>query len=208
MTTRSLIGTLLVLACVSAGPALARGPNGPSGPAAQPQVQQPAVTLSAEESDALLWMREEEKLARDVYLKLYKRWKKPVFQRIAASEQRHFDALGAKIDLYGLTDPALPARGEFTNTELQALYDQLVASGNPSYVAALTVGATIEDMDILDLQQAIEGTDDAALRTTYQNLLEGSKNHLRAFVGQLRSVGADYEPQYIDALLFDAIVGV
>lgn len=208
MNTRMLTSSLILLACTTALPALARGPNSPSAPQALAPSTTTVPTLSAEEAEILLWMREEEKVARDVYLKLYQRWQKPVFNQIASSEQRHFDAVGAKVELFGLTDPALPGLGQFTDARLQSAYDELSASGLESYAQALTVGATIEDMDIRDLQNAIADTDEAALKTTYQNLLEGSKNHLRAFVKLLRGLGMDYTPQYIDELSFDAIVGM
>ena len=207
MKSRILISSLVILACASAAPVVAKGPNSPGGPQVAAPSAATVPTLSTVEADDLLKMREEEKVARDVYLKLYARWKTPVFSQIAASEQIHFDALGAKIRTYGLTDPALPGEGDFTNTDLQNAYDELSASGLTSPVQALTVGATIEDMDISDLQTAIADTDQAALRTTYQNLMEGSKNHLRAFVKLLRAAGVQYQPQYIDEALFDAIVG-
>lgn len=206
MKTRSLLTTLVILACAGSVPAMAQGPNAPSTP--RTVAQTTVAALDAEEANTLLWMREEEKVARDVYINLYRLWKKPVFRRIANSEQRHFDAVGAKLELYGLADPAQPGIGQFTNTDLQAMYDQLLASGRTSYIQALIVGATIEDVDIRDLQAAIEATDDAALKTTYQNLLEGSKNHLRAFVELLQDLGVTYTPQYIDPVLYDAIVGV
>jgi hypothetical protein len=207
MKTRIFTSTLILIACATAMPALAGGPAHPAGPQKAPRTAVTVPALSAEAAATLLWMREEEKLARDVYVQLYQRWKKPVFSQIATSEQRHFDAVGVKIRTFGLTDPALPVAGQFTDPDLQAAYDGLTASGKLSYLQALTVGATIEDMDIRDLQDALAGTDDAALTTTYQNLLEGSKNHLRAFVKLLRGLGVDYTPEYIDELLFDAIVG-
>lgn len=208
MSTQTLARSLILIACAAALPALAAGPNRTAPPRSAPRAALALPALSAAESDTLLWMREEEKVARDVYVKLYQRWKKPVFGRISTSEQRHFDAIGAKIDLQGLTDPALPAPGQFADQGLQAAYDELTATGLQSYSQALTVGATIEDMDIRDLQDAIAGTDDPALRRTYEHLMEGSKSHLRAFVGLLRGLGLDYAPQYIDELFFDAIVGV
>jgi len=208
MKTHPLITTLVILACAGSVPAMANGPNGPSIPKTVAQTAVAVAPLDAEEANTLLWMREEEKVARDVNVNLYKLWKKPVFRRIANSEQRYFVAIGAKIDSYGLTDPALAAIGQFTNTDLQAMYDQLLVSGGTSYIQALLVGATIEDVDIRDLQAAIEATDEAALKTTYQNLLEGSKNHLRAFVELLQDLGVTYSPQYIDPVLYDAIVGV
>ena len=191
----------LVLSLCCAFPVMARGPG--AG-----QNTQTSPSLSAAEQDTLLWIREEEKLARDVYSTLYKVWKVRVFTNIAASEQRHMDALLKKIELYGLVDPALPQVGVFSQPEMQALYNELLAKGKLSKIDALIVGATIEDMDIRDLLDAIASTNNLGLQATYQNLLEGSKNHLRAFVGLLQNQGVDYEPQYIDQELFDAILGV
>ena len=89
----------------------------------------PAGELTAQEVDGLAFMREEEKLARDVYLTLYDQWNMPVFQNIAGSESTHMDAVLTILDRYGLEDPsAEKAVGEFTNPDLQALYDQLVES--------------------------------------------------------------------------------
>ncbi len=159
-------------------------------------------TLSSAEKETLLWMREEEKLARDVYLTLYKKWGASIFKNIARSEQNHMDAVLKKIDAFGLIDPVIPGIGNFNNPELQDMYDELVAEGEQSYIDALYVGATIEDLDIMDINIAIEETDNLSLQTTYASLLEGSKNHLRAFVGKL----GDYEPQYIEQALYTAII--
>ena len=164
------------------------------------------TSLSKLEKDTLLWMREEEKVARDVYSTLYGVWNQSVFSNIASSEQNHMDAILKKIEKYRLEDPALASIGEFSNDALQTLFDNLVSAGRQSYVDALIVGATIEDMDILDLMNAIEETNELDLKTTYQSLLEGSKNHLRAFVGLLRDQDINYEPQYITQELFEAIL--
>lgn len=205
MKSRSLVASLLILLFASAAPTLvsAGGPGFTRAPRATITV----APLDAEAASTLQWMREEEKLARDAYRNLYQLWKDPVFQRVATSEQRHFDAIGAKLALYRVADPALPVPSQFTNTDLQATYDQLMASGQLSHVSALTVGATIEDLDIFDLQNAIAATDEAALKLTYQHLLDGSKNHMRAFVTHLAAHGVTYAPQYIDQVLFDAIMG-
>jgi RNase P/RNase MRP subunit p30 len=64
-------------------------------------------------------------------------------------------------------------------------------------------------MDIRDLMAAIAGTNNVALRITYENLLEASKNHLRTFVRQLRRQGTDYDgPHFIDPVLYEAILGL
>jgi hypothetical protein len=164
--------------------------------------------LTAAEVSHILYMREEEKLARDVYLTLYEKWGLPVFQNIAQSEETHMAAIDTLIDRYGLVDPATDEVGTFTNPDLQALYDRLIEQGYRSVVDALRVGAAIEEIDILDLQEAIEGTDHADIALVYGNLARGSENHLRAFVTNLARRGdASYAPQYLSQAAYDAIIG-
>lgn len=179
--------------------------NIPAG-SLQPQLDAlPVATLTAEEEAGLIWMREEEKLALDVYAALYDQWQVPIFTNIADAEQTHTDAVKALLDRYAIADPSVGTTpGTFTDPDIQALYTTLVAQGSTSLVAALTVGATIEDLDIADLQARATTTPDIAL--VYANLEKGSRNHLRAFVKQLTSNGATYTPTYISQTDFDAIV--
>jgi len=161
--------------------------------------------LSAREKADLLFMREEEKLARDVYdaLDVYGQ----PFANVQTSEQRHFDAMGALIVTYGLDDPAAgKGIGELTDPDLQALYGELVARGMPSQQAALQVGCAIEELDLRDLEVAKAATTHADIVAAYDNLMLGSRNHLRAYYGQLVAVGGMYTPIYIDQAAFDAVV--
>jgi len=175
-------------------------------PAWADKVKDTGVTpLSEEEADMLLYMREEEKLARDVYLLMYETWSAAIFDNIAASEQKHMDTMLKKLDKYGLPDPAQD-EGEFTNEDLQDKYDKLTKIGAKSYVDGLYVGATIEEIDMIDIQHAIDITSHLDVVVAYQKLLEGSKNHLRAYVGALATQGVAYEPQFISQELFDAIM--
>ena len=169
----------------------------------------PTVDLSVDEIGDLLFMREEEKLARDVYTVLYDQWQIPVFQNIAGSEQAHMDALLTLINQYGLQDPAAGKDvGVFTDPSLQTLYDQLIAAGSESLAGALVAGATIEEVDILDLQGSLAQTANADIVPVYQNLLAGSENHLRAFVSSLeRQTGEAYQPQYLSQEAYAAILG-
>lgn len=163
--------------------------------------------LSSEEIDALLFMREEEKLARDVYLALYDKWGLPVFQNIADSEQAHTNAIKALLDRYGIEDPASAQAGVFTNPELQALYTRLVAQGSLSVAEAIKVGGAIEEIDILDLQTRLAQLDSTDLVQVFNNLLNGSSNHLKAFAGTLNmQTGKTYEPQYLSAEAYQAIL--
>ena len=159
----------------------------------------PVEDLNDLEKESLTLMRQEEKLARDVYLTLGEKYDVPVFTNIPRAEQRHMDQLGQLLERYGLDDPiAGRERGEFASAEMQALYDDLVAQGSRSEVEALVVGATIEDLDIHDLEMALaEGVDNQDIAMVYRNLAKGSRNHMRAFTTQLKNHGMEYEAQYI-----------
>ena len=154
--------------------------------------------LSESETTGILLMREEEKLARDVYLTLYDKWNLRTFSNIAGAESTHMEAIGVLIERYNLEDPIKSDTiGEFTNPEMQSLYTSLVAQGSKSLAEALKVGATIEDLDIYDLERLIADSDNDDVKIVYQNLLKGSRNHMRSFGRQLDRNGVDYSAQYI-----------
>ena len=166
-----------------------------------------ASTLDANEAEGLRYMREEEKLAHDVYVALFARWPRlTVFSNIAASETEHTEAVLTQLQRYGLADPAAgkPA-GVFENTYLQALYDRLVAMGSVSEVEALKVGCLIEETDIQDIRSKMALTDEASILSTYQSLLCGSYSHLQAFNRVLANRGVSYASQVIGQDLWNAI---
>lgn len=181
------------------------GPAETSSPGDAAAEQQDSLT--AGETSALVLMREEEKLARDVYLALEARWGQRVFGNIAGSEQQHMDQVAALLARYGLADPAAGrAPGEFQDPQLRVLYGQLVAQGEGSLAAALAVGATIEDLDISDLMHLSQETSKPDILRTFGNLTKGSRNHLRSFTGLLAAQGVTYAPQYLDEATYTAIV--
>lgn len=162
--------------------------------------------VSTQESAGLIYMYEEEKLARDVYTTLANQYQVPIFRRISASEQRHMDAILRLLQASQIKAPETNATGVFTDVQLAELYRQLVAKGKKSYIDALQVGATIEDLDIYDLQQYIAGTENQVILRVYQNLAKGSRNHLRAFTGQLQANNTEYTAQYLDQQTVDTIL--
>lgn len=167
----------------------------------------PTASLDATEQAGMLYLREEEKLARDVYITLGAQWSAQIFANISESEQQHMDAVLLLLTRYGLPDPAANnGVGTFTDAHIQETYDALVAQGSTDLIAALTVGATIEDLDIKDLAARIAETDNADLILVYSELTKGSRNHLRAFVSQLTDLGVVYVPQFISQEEFDAII--
>ncbi len=159
----------------------------------------PKEDVSDAEVAGLIFMREEEKLARDVYSMMYAKWELRVFENISRSEQMHMDAIKVLLDRYEIADPVGEnGIGVFQNEDLQKLYDQLIEAGNDSLVGALLVGAAIEEIDIIDLQNEIDNNvDNQDIEYVYSNLMRGSRNHLRAYVKNLDRNNVTYVPQYL-----------
>lgn len=163
-----------------------------------------ASTRFANESDMLSWLRQEEKLAHDVYVALID--KAPPFTNISASEQSHTDAIKALLAQYGIPDPAANlAAGVFSIPALQTLHDSLVAKGTRSVLDAITVGLEIEELDIVDIREMRDVVVHAEVLTTLDNLERGSRNHLRAFWKQLQQNGGTYVPTHLSEAEFMAI---
>ncbi|MEE9351905.1 MAG: DUF2202 domain-containing protein [Thiotrichaceae bacterium] len=166
-----------------------------------------AAVLTTDETKTLIFKAEEEKLARDVYRTLYKKWDIRSFSNISDAEQRHMDRLSSLLMDYNLADPISNDKtGEFNNPDLAKLYAELVKKGQSSSAAALQVGAYIEEIDILDLQKAMAETQQVDLDQTYANLMRGSRNHLRAFVRQIEKQGVAYVAQAMPQEEVDMIV--
>ena len=162
------------------------------------------TSISQTEIDSIIWMREEEKLAKDVYTTLGQVWGLNIFTNISTAEQSHTDSVKTLIDRYELIDPIKEETiGVFQNETFSKLYQDLVKQGSISLVEALKVGALIEELDIKDLQERTTTTADIDL--VFQNLERGSRNHLRAFTRQLSLQGETYVPIYISQSEFDEI---
>ena len=180
-STRSRLASALVAAAVSASAFAGLGPVGMQVSVAMAEEVAPQVA-SAELAADLAFMREEEKLAGDVYAALAEKWGAKTFSNIAKSEQRHSAAVLVLLNTYGIADPAAgKGAGEFANPELQALYDQLVQRGSASLAEAYQVGKAIEELDIADLDERIARTTEADVLLVYKNLRAASVKHLAAF---------------------------
>lgn len=168
----------------------------------------PLGDLSDAEKDGLIFMREEEKLARDVYLYFYEKYNMRIFSNIAKSESTHMAALKMLLDKYDLEDPVIDdaAAGIFQDEKLAGLYVQLTEAGNVSLVEALKIGLTIEDLDIYDLMEYSHDVESEDILLVYDNLTKGSRNHLRAYYRQTLRNGGTYEAQFITQELFDSII--
>jgi hypothetical protein len=191
-------------------PAAAEG-NGPGQETHQATISALSDTdLSPGELEGIAFMREEEKLARDVYIQLNEMWNMNIFANISNSEDTHMEAVKTLIDLFGFEDPVQDnGVGVFTNPVLQDLHDELMASGSTSLAEALLVGGAIEEIDILDLQKYLAQTSNSAVIEVYENLLKGSINHLRSFVRTYeRQTGEIYQPQFLSQEEYQEILSL
>jgi hypothetical protein len=167
----------------------------------------PKQDVSASEEKELLYMREEEKMAHDVYTQMFDKWGSRPFYNISGAEERHMAAIKSMIDKYALTDPVKDIKtGAFTNADIKKLYSGLLEQGYKSELDALKAGAEIEEVDIKDLIQAIKDTDNNDIKFVYNNLLNASGNHLRAFMRNIERRGGTYVPKHLDKKTFEEIL--
>ena len=174
MTRRVFLG---MAAAMALGQSLFAGKNGGST----------TVALTDAQKADLLFMYQEEKVARDVYIVLGQKYPTAqTFANIQFSEQQHMDAVENMCKKYGVNISGVNETkvGEFVLPELQSLYDTLVAQGSVSLTEGLKVGVAIEEKDIADLTEAMEGMP-ADVVKVFTNLRNGSYNHLSAFKNAL-----------------------
>lgn len=205
MKTMKRVSTTLLAVAVLGAPLMSMA--GSQGKNSGRQSRDSDTSLDATEIQNLNYMREEEKLARDVYRTLYGIWGLPVFDNISEAEQVHTTQVEDMLDKYRLPDPVVDdTTGVFVDQKLVDLYYDLIVDGSQSSLKALYVGAAIEEIDMIDLQLAIDETDNADILVLYENLMSGSKNHLRAYVGQIENLGIVYKAQYLPQDEVDSIV--
>lgn len=200
------------------------------------------VSISADTDDAaldynekmhLFFMREEEKLARDVYQVLGTMYPDSViFGNIDDSEQIHMTAVKAMIEKYGYEDPNTNDNvGAYTGEDFgwyfTEKYNQLVERASISELEALYVGAFIEELDMMDINQCPQVivetdngindvsecgkvyTDKPDIQRLYSSLLDGSDSHLEGYVNNIEKIigEGNYQAQVLSQELVDAILG-
>jgi hypothetical protein len=167
----------------------------------------PKEALSQEEINSLVYMREEEKMARDVYQTLYKKWKLNILNNISSAEQTHMDAILNLLNKYNIKDPVgSNGIGVFTNATIANLYNSLVSKGSLTKLEGLKSGALIEEVDIFDLRNAATFINNQDIRFVYSNLAKASQTHLRAFYRNILTAGGTYTPVYLSIADFNAII--
>ena len=235
----TIVFLVFISSLLVSGQTFAKG-NGKGGRIAAEQSVASESSDSSDSDDALdyndathlTFMREEEKLARDVYNTFHEMYPNSrAFGQIEDSEQKHTDAVAAMLARYGLEDPNTnDAIGKYTGEEygpyFTEKYELLVEMGRKSLLDAMYVGALIEELDMHDLiycpQAIVEAdngvdvnecgqiyTDEEPILELYQKLLNGSASHLRGYVQNIESVigEGNYEAQVLTQEEVDGILG-
>ena len=191
------------------------------------------LTVDFNEETHMVFMREEEKLARDVYMTLSSMYQGEVaFSNIDDSEEKHTATVRDKLAKYNIADPNTDNTvGVFTGADygwyFTEKYNLLVGLGAESLINALYVGAYIEELDMLDIAQCPQViidthdrikkvrdcgliyTDNSDIQSMYVALLEGSENHLRSYVGNIEAIEGkcSYLAQILSQEEVDDILG-
>jgi len=176
-----------------------------------PLIQEKATTISAavpspREIQGILFIWQEEKAARDLYISLYDETNLSIFMDLVRSEQNHMDQAKSMIDKFGLQTPVPDMPGELENQTLKEIYNRLQAQGKLSHQEALKSAATFEEISIMDLEKEIAATNMEEIGVVYQGLLAGSRKHLRSYVTDLQELGIQYSPQYLSPSEFEEIM--
>lgn len=162
--------------------------------------------ITPQEAESISYMRQEERLARDVYVRLGERWGGQPFSNITRAEEQHMNAVSDLLTRFKVDDPVAGLKeGQFKDAKLTELYGTLVQKGIATRVEALKVGALIEEMDIADLNNRLHIVKNGQIRTVLENLARGSRNHLRAFAKALKRAGGNYKSKHLTQAEFDKI---
>jgi hypothetical protein len=76
-------------------------------------------TINQSDIESIQFMREEEKLAHDVYIFYAEQYNVPIFRNISRSEAAHQKAIMWLMNKYNIEDLSKEKAGEFNNRELQ-----------------------------------------------------------------------------------------
>jgi len=189
-------------------------------------------SLDYNEKMHLMFMREEEKLARDVYQTLGQMYPdSAIFGNIDDSEQQHTTAVKEIIEKYGEEDPNTNDNiGIFTGEDFGWYFTEkfnlLVERASISELEALYVGAFIEELDMMDINQCPQVivdtdngindvsecarvyTDNADIQRLYTSLLDGSDSHLEGYVENIeKQIGEGaYQAQVLSQEQVDVIL--
>jgi hypothetical protein len=138
--------------------------------------------LTPQEKKGLVFMYQEEKLAKDVYATLGKMYPNVRVFNIYRAEVMHESCVANVMRHYGITFPVRGNRtGVFADKKLQILYNRLIEKGKKSLTDALEVGIMVEVTDIEDLDKYLNSATSSDVIALFEFLRAGSYNHYNGF---------------------------
>jgi len=169
----------------TSGPGAGTGPGAASGyPVLLPILD--TAPLSDQEGADILFMREEEQMAHDLYSRWAGMYPLPVFSNIRDSETVHIYEVQLLMDRYDVPSERIGnASSGYYNPVIQSWYEAFSSQSDTSQTDALEAGVTIGQEDIADLDAAIGHTSRPDILQVWNNLRQGSMKHESAFLQAL-----------------------
>ncbi len=161
--------------------------------------------LSADEIEFLYAVREDEKLARDVYTQFLTKFNLKTFSNIAKAEATHISAVEKLFYFYSIAYPAVGPVGEFNDSSRKAYYDNLINRGTTA-LEAFKATAYLEEKDIADYTTVLVNIQNPNIKMVIENLIKGSMNHLKASVRQIEVLGGTYTPSFLTQEKYNEIL--
>ncbi len=165
--------------------------------------------ITPAEAGYLQFLREEEKVAHNVYEVLYAIWNEPSFLEIMSEEAEHMEVLKHLLKQKDIPDPLEGIEtdnGIFTRPALKKMFEDLTAQGARSVTEAYKVAAIFEETDIRDLTNRFNATQDPDVREVYDELIHASEHHLRTCVQNLKRLGYAYPPTVLPREDYERII--
>ncbi|MDD3034385.1 MAG: DUF2202 domain-containing protein [Bacteroidales bacterium] len=161
--------------------------------------------LTASEIEYIYAVREDEKLAGDLYSAFFEMYKIKTFENIAKAEINHMKATERLLEYYGITYPVAGDKGKFENPVRQALYDSLLQKGSTA-LEAFKVMAQYEEYNIVQYKADLAVITNENLKIVIENLEKGSENHFKATIRQITALGGTYSAQVMTQEEYSAII--
>jgi len=161
--------------------------------------------LTANEIEFLYAVREDEKLARDVYNYFFEKYELRTFSNISKAEVTHITAVERLFYFYSINYPAVGPAGQFNDSARKEYYDNLVNKGVTA-LEAFKSTTYLEEKDIADYTSVLKDVQNPNIKVVIENLIKGSMNHLKSSYRQVIALGGTYTPAFLTQEKFDEII--
>ena len=161
--------------------------------------------LTADEIEFIYAVREDEKVARDLYFSFFGTFGLKPFENIGKAEDNHIKATEKLFDYYEIDYPALSENGKFENAIRQKLFDSLLLKGTPE-LEAFKVMAMLEESNIVEYGEVLKTIANPNIKIVIENLARASANHFKAAIRQITALGGTYTPAIMTQEQYEAVI--